>query len=123
MAVKQREVYLLPHPIKPKEEQEHPFIVLSVEESNSNESTFIAVMITSSQFKIDDHSFHLTDAMFEEPLEKSRCHARMHLMMLCLNKEIIGKKLNTMKESYFKQLMKSIGDYIFHYDFTPLPIP
>jgi PemK-like, MazF-like toxin of type II toxin-antitoxin system len=123
MAVKQREVYLLPHPINPKEQQEHPFIVLSVEDSNANESTFIAVMITSSQLKIDDHSFHLTDAMFEHRLDKQGCHARMHLMMLCLNKEIVGRKLNTMKETYFKQLMKSIGDLIFHYDFTPLPNP
>ena len=123
MAVKQREVYYLPHPIDPATEDDHPFIVLSVEESNSHENTFIAVMITSSPYTRDDHSFDLTNEMFEDHLKKTGCHARMHLIMLCLNNEILGKRVTTMKEFYFKQLMKSIGDYVFNYDFKPLPLP
>ena len=120
MGINQRDVYLLPHPINPKSEENHPFIVISVESSNSHENTFLAVMITASKKTIDDHSFQLTDDMFEYPLRKTDCHARMHLIMLCLPKEIIGNKLNTMKEFYFKQLMKYIGDIVFNYDFTPL---
>lgn len=120
MGIKQREVYLLPHPINPKTEEPHPFIVVSVESSNLRENTFLAVMITASGVTKDDHSFDLTNEMFEKDLKKPGCHARMHLIMLCLPSEIVGYKLNTMKEFYFRQLMKSIGDLVFNYDFTPI---
>lgn len=120
MAVKQREVYMLPHPINPQSQENHPFIVLSVESSNSKENTFIAVMVTSSPHTVDDHSFLLSNDMFEKDLKKSSCHARMHLMMLCLTEETKGfPPVNKMKDLYFKQLMKSIGDYIFDYEFNP----
>lgn len=120
MAVKQREVYLLPHPINPNTQEYHPFIVISTESSNLRENTFLAVMITASENTIDDHSFQLSDEMFDKPLRKTGCHARMHLIMLCLPEEIRNNKLNTMKDFYFKQLMKSIGDIVFNYDFTPI---
>jgi len=116
MAVEQREVYLLPHPFDSQVE-EHPFIVLSVREANDYENTFIGVMITSSEKYQDDFSFQLTDEMFESPLGKKNSHARMHLLQLCLNEEIKGRRLNKMKPFYFRQLMKSIGDLIFHFDF------
>lgn len=119
MAIKQREVYLLPHPISLKSIEKHPFIVLSTEQANSHERTFIAVMITGSEFTRDEFSFDLEDNMFEFKLRKKECHARMHLVTLCLNEEIIGSKVNTMKEFFFKELMKSIGDLIFNYDFNP----
>lgn len=120
MAIEQRDVYLLPHPITGDETQRHPFIVLSCDESNIHERTFLAVMITSSEYKRDDYSFEVDDSMFENKLDKSRCHVRMHLIMLCLNEEIIGKRLNKMRSLYFKELMKSIGEQIFNYDFKPI---
>ena len=119
MAIKQREVYFLPHPINPASVENHPFIVLSTQSSNEHERTFIGVMITSSINKKDNFSFNLTDEMFEHPLKKSGSHVRMHLITLCLNEEAISR-VNVMKEFYFKQLMKSIGDLIFDYDFSPL---
>lgn len=123
MVVKQRDVYLLPHPINPESQDYHPFIVLSDLRANKYERTFVAVMITSSQFKLDHYSFPLTDEMFERELDKEGCHARMHLITLLLDEEIRGSKLNTMKVFYFNQLMKSIGDLIFNFNFTPITIP
>jgi len=119
MVVEQRDVFLLPHPFDSRVE-EHPFIALSIQEANNYENTFIAVMITSSTKYRDDFSFELTDDMFEKPLRKSDCHARMHLLTLCLNEEIKGVKINRMKPFYFKQLMKSIGSAVFNFEFSPV---
>ena len=119
MAVEQREVYLLPFPLT-SEVEDHLFIVLSVRQANEYESTFIAVMITSSEGYFDDFSFELSNEMFDIPLAKENSHARMHLLQLCMNTEIIGKRITKMRPPYFKQLMRAIGDLIFHYNFTPI---
>jgi len=58
--------------------------------------------------------------MFDVPLTKKYSHARMHLLQLCMNNEIKGKRITKMKPIYFKQLMGAIGDLIFHYNFTPI---
>ena len=92
---------------------------MSVREANQHEQTFIAIMITSAPRK-DDFSFALTDDMFETPLRKTGCHARMHLLVLALNEDISSKLLTKMKKTYFDQLMKSIGDLVFNFDFSPL---
>jgi hypothetical protein len=120
MNINQRDVYLLPHPINPNSEDRHPGIVLSVLDANNHERTFIAVMITSSKIKKDDYSFELRNEMFESDLPKGGSHARMHLISLVLNEEVLGKRLNVMKVFYFNQLMASIGDLIFSYNFTPI---
>lgn len=119
MTVNQRDVYLLLHPFDQTVEK-HPFIVLSSSESNQHESTFVAVMITSSDLYRNDYSFELNDDMFEKPLAKKGSHVRMHLLTLYLNDEIIGIKINTMKALYFKQLMATIGELVFEYQFKPL---
>jgi hypothetical protein len=121
MAVNQREVYLSPHPISLDPNEKHPFIVLSVLDANNNENTFIGVMITGSEITRDDYSFDLKDEMFTRPLNKANCHVKMHLITLCLNSEIIGQRVNEMREFYFRQLMASIGDIVFNYDFKPQP--
>jgi hypothetical protein len=77
-------------------------------------------MITSSEEYFDDFSFELSNEMFDIPLKKESSHARMHLLQLCMNKEIVGNRITKMKPVYFKQLMKAIGDLIFHYNFTPV---
>jgi hypothetical protein len=76
-------------------------------------------MITSSKIYKDEYSFELNDGMFESPLKKQNSHVRMHLLTLCLHDEVIGKRLNKMKEFYFRELMASIGDLIFNYSFNP----
>ena len=122
MAVHQRDVYLLPHPFNSQVDY-HPFIVLSVNEANEYEGTFIGVMITSMDH-VDDFSFPLSDEMFEHNLDKKNSHVRMHLLTLCLNEEIRGRQdrsINKMKPQYFKNLMSSIGDLIFNFTFTPIP--
>ena len=111
MAINQRDVYLLPFPINDGTVP-HPFIVLSVKEANDLEGTFIGVMITASEYK-DDFSFDLRDEMFENPLKKEGCHVRMHLLTMYLDTDIESKRLNVMKEFYFKQLLLTIGDLIF----------
>lgn len=118
--VNQRDVYLLPFPLN-NNTPDHLFIVLSTQESNQIEGTFIAVMITTSDINYDDYSFDLTDEMFEYDLKKEKSHARMHLLTLWFNNDIAGKRVNRMKEFYFRQLMSSIGDLIFNYNFEPLP--
>lgn len=119
MPINQREVYLLPHPWDNNAER-HPFIVLSIEDANAHERTFLAVMITSEQARIHDFSFHLRDDMFEKPLKKPRCHVRMHLIMMAFDEETKDiPPVNKMKKIYFDELMKNIGDMIFNYDFRP----
>lgn len=118
MTVEQRDVYLLP-PTHANIE-DHLFIVLSTKEANDYEGTFVGVMITSSDKWHDDYSFDLTDAMFESPLDKKNSHARMHLVTLCLNGDVKGKRVNRMKPMYFKELMASIGDLVFGYSFKPI---
>lgn len=121
MPVSQREVYIIPPPFN-QELEPHPFIVLSCHEANSNENTFIAVMVTSSDLYKDDYSFDLQDEMFESPLPKKNSHVRMHLFTLCYDTEVLGNRINVMKPKYFKQLLKSIGEMIFEYRFEPLNI-
>lgn len=121
--INQREVYLLPYPFGSSQGADHPHIVLSIKDTNNHENTFLAVMITSSTIIHDELSFDLTDDMFDKPLAKQNCHARMHLIMLAMNKEVvgrIGKPLCTMKKSYFEQMMKTIGEMVFNYKLTPL---
>lgn len=78
-------------------------------------------MVTSSDVHKDDYSFELSNEMFEHNLAKENSHVRMHLITLCFNPEDLkSKKLNRMKEKYFRELMKSIGELIFEYNFTPL---
>lgn len=120
MAIKQREVYLLPHPFDSKVER-HPFIILSSDEANEHEDTFIAVMITSSDVYRNDFSFDIRDGMFEKPLHKSGSHVRMHLLTLYLNEDITANRINIMKEFYFRQLMAAVGDLVFGCEFKPLP--
>ncbi len=120
MPINQREVYMLPHPWDSNAEK-HPFIVLSVLDANQHERTFLAVMITSEPNRIDDFSFMVQDAMFEKPLKHPNCHVRMHLIMMAFNEETNNvAPVNKIKKAYFNQLMKSIGDLIFNFDFTPL---
>ncbi len=119
MPVEQRDVYLFP-PMHNSKLANHPCIVLSTKLANDYENTFIAVMITSSEAYRDDFSFALRDEMFEDPLHKQNSHARMHLVTLCLQHDIVGKRINRMKPFYFKELMAAIGDLVFGYDFKPL---
>lgn len=119
-AAEQRDVYLIKPPFDPSLDA-HPFIVLSIKESNECEDTFIGVMITSSTVYVDDHSFTLSDSMFRYPLDKANCHVRMQLMTLCKKRDAgNGSPINRMKPLYFKELMKSIGELVFNYDFLPL---
>ncbi len=117
MVVNQRDVLLLNHSFD--SDKPHLFIILSVNEANEQEKTFVGVMITSSEKTRDDFSFELNDNMFLAPLKKENSHVRMHLITSSFNNYII-EKVNSMKLFYFNQLMKSIGDLIFNFDFTPL---
>lgn len=119
MPINQREVYLLPFPdsLKKQGEVEHLFIVLSDVEANSVEPSFIGVMITSSEDYRDDYSFDLNDSMFNQPLKKPASHVRMHLLTLCVPKDIVGRRVNVRKEFFFNRLMETIGELIFNYDF------
>lgn len=114
---------MLPHPLGKEAGEPHPHIVLSVDYANEYEGTFVAVMITASKLTKDEMSFPLDDTMFDKGLDKKNCHARMHLLMLAMNKEVlgkIGKPLCKMKKEAFDRMMKAIGAEIFNFSFTPL---
>src|SRR5689334_4604969 len=117
-SVVKRFIYLpFPDNLKEHNEKEHLFIVLSDVEANNVEPSFVGVMITSSGTRRDDYSFNLSDSMFEQPLGKSGSHVRMHLLTLCVPKDIVGRRVNVMKEFYFNRLMETIGELVFNYDF------
>ena len=119
MTVEQRDVFLF-RPTFDTNLRDHLFIVLSGADANRYEQTFIAVMITSSALYDDDFSFHLTDEMFEKPLPKKGSHVRMHLIVLCVEKDIKGQHaINRMKPAYFKHMMDAINDLVFDNKFTP----
>jgi len=119
MAINQRQVYLLPHPLGNGEPHYH--IVLSIREANDHEQTFLAAMITTSPVYYDDFSFDLSDEMFDKPLPKAGSHVRMHLIMLERNEDICKHpSIATMKVEYFNQLMRSIGEAIFNFKFLPI---
>lgn len=119
MEINQRDVFILDPPFAETLAQ-HPFIVLSHKESHLVEGTFIGVMITYGKLYRDDYSFNLTGDMFESVLDKQSCHARMHLVTLFYEGGIKGRKINKMKPFYFRQLMKTIGELGFNYNFIPL---
>ncbi len=119
--IDQRDVYMLPYTLNNRTE-DHPFIVLSTLEANKHENTFIAVMMTSSEIHKDDLSFPVQNEMFEENLKRENCHIRMHLIFICIPEDIVSRgRINKMKQSHFRRLMKQIGEMIFKYNFTPIP--
>ncbi len=120
MAIKQREVYLLPFPFGGDNVAPHYFIVLSTEEANKQENTFIAAMITTSDIHRNEYSFPLSNAMFDKHLPLSDSHVRMHLITIYRNREILKNCVNTMKEYYFNQLLAQIGDMVFNCLITPV---
>ncbi len=121
-SVNQRDVYLInPTNSNLDVDSQHLFIVLSSNESFQNEGTFIGVMISSSEKTIDDHSFHLSDEMFDRPLDRKNSHVRCHLVTLFRDRHLVGQqKMNVMKPFHFRRLMTFLGEMIFNYDFRPL---
>ncbi|WP_295118088.1 type II toxin-antitoxin system PemK/MazF family toxin [uncultured Chitinophaga sp.] len=120
MKVSQRDVFLLPHPLGNENGEPHPHIVLSTNDANHCEETFIAVMFTSSTFTVDEYSFKLDNSMFEKPLQKEYSHVRIHLVCLAVNEAILSHKLNRMKAGAFDNLMKEIGEMLFEFEFQRL---
>ncbi len=116
MPIKQREVYYFPHP---QTKVPHLFIVLSVEDANEYENSFVGVMITTSDYYNQDLSFFVNDDMFLHPLKYSDSKVRMHLIAFCKQSNL-GNPVNEMKEPFFKNMMREIGDIVFGYSFKPL---
>lgn len=95
----------------------HYFVVLSGNEANKNINTFIGVMITTSNKYYDDYSFDVEEGMFDPALPKESSHIRMSLVSLCIDNKIIGQRKAVMKERFFCQLMETIGDLMFGFEF------
>ncbi|MBN8697415.1 MAG: type II toxin-antitoxin system PemK/MazF family toxin [Bacteroidetes bacterium] len=94
----------------------HPVIVLSPEEINSEEESFLGVMITDSlYFDVNnDFSFPLDDSMFVKPLKEKSSKARLYLVNFLPNSSVVNKaKINEMKIDAFKQLIKDLNLKVF----------
>jgi mRNA-degrading endonuclease toxin of MazEF toxin-antitoxin module len=104
MKVKQGEIIEVPfvfeHGVEP-----HPAIVISNNDINENENTFVAVMMTTT--KIDDeYSFWTNDDMFSiKPKRKGQ--VRLHLVSTFTKKDVMGK-YGTIRQKYLEIIIDKI---------------
>jgi hypothetical protein len=114
MSYKQRQVVFVEAEMPDGQVLVHPYIIISCNVANSYEQYFTGVMITSSKHN-DRFSFALSDSMFERPLEKSGCQARMKLI-LSFHEKKVKRMTSRMKLIHFKQLIDQIKSDVFAVD-------
>lgn len=89
----------------------HPVIVLSNDDINEYEQSFIGVMLSSKDYK-DEYSFFITNEMLvKEP--RNKYQARCHLISFFQTKEVISKH-GKIKKAYLKDII----EYIFKITFS-----
>ncbi len=88
----------------------HPAIVLSKNEAIDEEGSFVALMLTTDKTK-DEFSFILREVMLQKRLQVPFCQARLHLISLFHDNEIIRNTNynNRIKQSYFNELIEKIN--------------
>ncbi len=94
----------------------HSVIILSPEEINSEEDSFLGMMITDSPHfdKNNDFSFVLDDTMFMKPLKEKGSKARLHLLNFLHNSVLVtNAKINEMKAESFKKMIDELNQKVF----------
>jgi len=91
----------------------HPVIVLSNNDINEYEQSFIGVMLSSKDYD-DEYSYFITDEMLtKKPRDKYQ--ARCHLISFFQTIEVLSKH-GKMKKEYLKKLIKHIFETTFTTD-------
>ena len=88
----------------------HPVIVISNNEINENELSFIGVMLSSKDYD-DEYTFFLTNDMLTKKPRK-KYQVRCHLISFFQEKEVISKHGKVKKE-----FLKMIINHIFETSF------
>lgn len=91
----------------------HPAIVISNRLVQETEGYFVCVMITSKNHN-DEFSFIITDDMVVNPMNRTHCEARCHLIQFVPTDAIITNNHNNqLKLNSFKELIQKINDSTF----------
>ena len=94
----------------------HSVIILSPSEINSEEDSFLGMMITDSPYfdSNNDFSFVLDDSMFIKPLKEKKSKARLHLINFLSNNFLVSNtKINEMKAEAFKKMIDELNQKVF----------
>jgi len=89
----------------------HPTIVISNNIVHETEEAFIGVMISSSA-PDDEFSYHITNDMITKPAKKA-CQARIQLISLIPEKQVLGK-FGNIKKKYLQELIAKINAIVFN---------
>ena len=116
MAFEQRQIVEVQFRLPPDGElKNHPAVIISNSEINSEEFGFTAVMITHSDSD-DEYTFEIDDKMFLKSFQdKSHKEIRLHLISYFLDDDVISNNhgLNKMKPEWFKRLLSQINEITF----------
>lgn len=110
MKYTQRDVVIVEMELPDGKVEKHPYLIISSNRANSIESYYTAVMMTSSSHK-DVFSFHLSNEMFESPLQKQNCQFRLYIIV-SFRESRVGRFFNKMNKQDFARVLKEIKEYI-----------
>jgi hypothetical protein len=108
MRVYQRQIVEVPFNLQ-QGVQNHPALVLSMDDAIEMEEAFIAVMITSEKHD-DEYTFQISDAMLESgKFTKSYTEVRLHLVSYFKSAEVIKNAHHTkVKSADFTRIIRQI---------------
>jgi hypothetical protein len=89
--------------------QEHPALIISNDNVNSLEETYLCLMITGNLLK-DEFSFFLDDKMTTKPLSK-KCGVRTCLFSTFTDMDITAK-ISHLKIEYFVKVVRQFNEVI-----------
>jgi hypothetical protein len=115
MNLTQRQLVEVPFNL-PQGAKPHPVIRVSTEDAILQDDTIIGVMITHNQQE-DDFTFRLYPQMFTGKLPTAAYQARLHLVSLFNNDDIITNSYHNvvMKQEYFDRMMERLLSKTFGY--------
>lgn len=91
----------------------HPAIVLSNKLVQEVEGYFVCVMMTTRVWD-DEFTFVITDEMLTQPLGRTYCEARCHLInFVPIDAVIVNRNNNQLTKDAFKKLMIKINNSTF----------
>jgi hypothetical protein len=89
----------------------HPFLIISSDRSNSYESFYTGVMLTSS-LKKDSFTFECTEAMFEAAIKKEFQQIRMYITASFRDVDI-EKLMNRLDSTFIEPILTQINSLVF----------
>ncbi len=92
----------------------HPVIVISRNDVNKQDKSFIGVMMSGSTEFDDQFRFPLEDDMFDVPTTKI-CAVRCHLIATIEHRKV-KKSIGKMKKKPFLKLLEQINKVVFSFE-------